>query len=51
MAALNTGITPVYMELPWSAPLATDALSGQQFLAYDGKLRLTIPPEDGLLLI
>ena len=51
VAALNTGNTPVYMELPWSAPLATDALSGQQFLAYDGKLRLTIPPEDGLLLI
>jgi len=51
VAALNTGLYPVDMELPWDGPTATDALSGQQFLVVDGTLRLTVPPLDGLLLI
>ena len=51
MAALNTGERPVDMELPWSAPMAEDALTGQRFLAERGRLRLTVPPQEGLLLI
>ena len=51
VAALNTGERPVDMELPWSAPMAEDALTGQRFLAERGRLRLTVPPQEGLLLI
>ena len=51
VAAMNTGEEPLDMELPWSAPVATDAVSGQQFLAQNGRLRLTLLPLDGLLLI
>lgn len=51
VAALNAGGEPVHLELPWSAPLATDALTGQRFLPTGGVLTICIPPMDGMLLI
>lgn len=51
VAALNAGEEPVRLELPWSAPLAADALTGQRFLPTGGVLTICIPPMDGMLLI
>ena len=51
IAALNTGETPVEMVLPWAGPLATDALTGQQFYVWEGALRVILPPQEGMLLI
>ena len=31
--------------------MAIDALSRQQFAVHDGVLKITLPPEDGVLLI
>ena len=38
------------VDLPWAAPLAHDALSGQSFLAEGGRLHITLAPYDALLL-
>ena len=48
--ALNTGDRPVEMSFDWPAPLAADALSGQHFNAWFGRLRIIVPPLDGLML-
>ena len=50
LALLNAGGGAEDMLLPWAAPLATDALSGQQFLAENGAVSLTLPPRSALLL-
>ena len=50
LVALNTGERPIEMSFDWSAPLAADALSGQQFNAWFGRLRIIVPPLDGLML-
>ena len=48
---VNAGPEAVRLDLPWSAPLAVDALTEQRFLAADGVVRLTLPPWDAVLLI
>lgn len=49
--ALNNGGSVFSLTLPWTAPLAQDALSGQRFAVCDGVLRVELPPESGVLLI
>ena len=51
LAALNNGPAAQALELPWSGAMAIDALSRQQFAVHDGVLKITLPPEDGVLLI
>ena len=51
LLALNAGTAPLSMELPWAGRMAKDALQGQQFHVPDGRLRITLPPLSGLLLI
>ena len=51
VAAVNAGPEAVRLDLPWSAPLAVDALTEQRFLASEGAVRLTLPPRDAVLLI
>jgi len=51
VATLNSGQEPIDMTLPWSRPIAVDPIYKQKFVARDGKLRITVPPEDGMLLI
>ena len=51
IAATNAGDEPVFMTFDWSGDLATDALTGQQFLAVDGKITICLPPLDGVLLV
>ncbi len=51
VAVLNAGFEPVSLELDWSGSLAEDAITGQKFLVQNGKLRLVVPLEEGLLLI
>ena len=51
LLALNAGTAPLSMELPWAGRMAKDALLGQQFHAPDGRLRITLPPLSGLILI
>ena len=51
IAVTNAGDETVTLSFPWSDDLATDALTGQQFLTQDGKVHLSLPPLDGVLLI
>ena len=51
IAAANTGDEPVFLSFDWAGDLATDALTGQQFLALDGKITICLPPLDGVLLV
>ncbi len=51
LVVLNTGETPIEMTFPWSSPVATDAVTGQQFNAWFGRLRIIVPPLDGMMLI
>ena len=51
IAATNAGDEPVFMTFDWSADLATDALTGQQFLTVSGKITICLPPLDGVLLV
>lgn len=44
VAAMNAGMQPLELSIPWSGALAKDALTGQQFFARNGMLRLTLPP-------
>ena len=39
------------MTFDWPGDLATDALTGQQFLAVDGKITICLSPLDGVLLV
>ena len=49
-AITNAGAESASVDLPWAAPLAHDALSGQSFLAEGGRLHITLAPYDALLL-
>ena len=51
VAALNAGVEDLESAIPWAGALATDAMTGQQFLAADGIVRLTLPGRSGVLLI
>ena len=50
LCAVNAGAESASVNLPWAAPLAHDALSGQSFLAEGGRLHITLAPYDALLL-
>ena len=50
LCAVNAGAESFRVDLPWATALARDALSGQEFLAENGRLRLTLAPYDALLL-
>ena len=50
-AAMNSGKEPLTMTLSWPHPIATDAMTGQQFLADHGTVRLILPPVSGVLLV
>ncbi len=49
--ALNTGDRPVEMRFDWPGHVATDAVTGQQFNAWAGAVRVIVPPLDGMMLI
>ncbi len=49
--AMNSGKEPLTMTLSWPHPIATDAMTGQQFLADHGTVRLILPPVSGVLLV
>lgn len=51
LIALNNGPDAVALELPWDAPMAEDALTRQKFFAAGNILKLTLPSENGVLLI
>ena len=51
VAALNAGAEDLESAIPWADALATDAMTGQQFLAAGGIVRLTLPGRSGVLLI
>ena len=51
IAATNAGDEPVFMTFDWPGDLATDALTGQQFLTVEGKITICLPPLDGVLLV
>ena len=50
LCAVNAGAESFRVDLPWATALARDALSGQEFLAENGRLRLTLAPYDAFLL-
>ena len=50
-AAMNSGKEPLTLTLSWPHPIATDAMTGQQFLADHGAVRLILPPVSGVLLV
>ena len=50
LCAVNAGAESASVDLPWAAPLAHDALSGQSFLAEGGRLHITLAPYNALLL-
>ena len=47
----NVGDEAAVVDLEWNGDLATDALTGQQFLSHNGKVTIKLPPLDGMLLI
>ena len=51
VAALNAGEEALELTLPWMGAVATDAMSGQQFLAVEGRVHLTLPALGGVLLV
>lgn len=51
IAATNAGDEPVFVSFDWAGDLATDALTGQQFLSEEGKVPLCLPPLEGVLLV
>ena len=51
VAATNAGDDPLFLTFDWPGDLATDALTGQQFLAVDGKITICLPPLDGVFLV
>ena len=51
LAAMNAGPEPLELKLPWSQGTATDAMTGQQFLASDGAVHLSLPGYGGALLV
>ncbi len=51
IVALNSGSEPINMTFDWDGPFAVDPICRQQFNARFGKLRITVPPAEGLFLI
>ena len=51
VTALNAGDVTLPLTLDWDSPLCCDGITGQQFLVQDGKLHLTLPPLDGVILL
>ena len=51
VAVMNVGEEAASLTLPWQLGLATDALTGQQFLAADGEITVLLPPVEGMLLV
>ena len=51
VAVMNAGAEFLEVRLPWSGTIATDAITGQQFLTEGGVLRLSLPGISGVLLI
>ena len=51
LVALNTGSKPVEMTFDWPEPVAIDAVTGQQFNAWFGRLHIIVPPLDGMMLV
>ena len=51
VAATNAGDEPAFLSFDWVGDLATDALTGQQFLTQNGKVSLCLPPLEGVLLV
>ena len=51
VAVMNAGAESLEVRLPWSGSIATDAMTGQQFLTEGGVLRLSLPGISGVLLI
>ena len=51
VAVMNAGAEFLEVRLPWSGTIATDAMTGQQFLTEGGVLRLSLPGISGVLLI
>lgn len=51
VTALNAGDAPADLMLAWDAPTAQDAMTGQRFLVIDGKVHLTLPPLNGVILV
>ncbi len=50
VAVLNAGTESAKVSIPWPEHLATDALSGQQFVAVQGGLQVQVPGMDSMLL-
>ena len=51
VAALNAGEEALELTLPWAGAVATDAMTGQQFLAVEGRVHLILPALAGVLLV
>ena len=51
VAVMNAGAESLEVRLPWSGTIATDAMTGQQFLTEGDVLRLSLPGISGVLLI
>ena len=51
VAVMHAGAESLEVRLPWSGTIATDAMTGQQFLTEGGVLRLSLPGISGVLLI
>lgn len=51
LIALNNGPAAVELHLPWERPMAEDALTRQKFAARSGALHITLPAENGIVLI
>ena len=47
---LNTGEETASLTIPWPDSLATDAISGQQFLTSNDRVSLEISPVSGMIL-
>lgn len=51
VAAINVGPEAAHLVVPWTGPLAIDAITGQQFQPVGGYVILCLPPADGMLLV
>ena len=47
----GSGEEALELTLPWAGAVATDAMTGQQFLAVEGRVHLTLPAMAGVLLV
>ena len=51
VTVVNASSEPQTLSVPWTAPVATDLLTGNAFTAVGGRLPLVLPPYGGYLLI